>query len=248
MLLSLAVSDFGVGLLCQPFYVALIIIRMQGNPRNCIIYTAFTILLSVFSITSFLGVMALIVDRFMAIHLHLRYQELVTHKRVVSAVISIWLFSVSLSLLLLWIPLSITSTILGVIGFVCFTATAFFNYKIYSTVKSLANQVQPLQNQQIAQSAEITSISRLKKSAIGAFYIYLVFLLCYLPHLLGFAISIISGSNFATKHLFLFSTTLVFVNSSLNPLIYCWKMRCIRNAIINLFRNFMLNTIINRNL
>ena len=120
------------------------------------------------------------------IHLHLRYQEVVTDKRVVSTVISIWVLSVSFSLLLLWIPLSISSTILGVISIVCFTATAFFNFKIYSTVKSLANQVQPLQNQQIV---------RLKKSAIGTFYIYLVFLLCYLPRILGFGISNISGSS-----------------------------------------------------
>ena len=247
LLLSLAASDIGVGLLCQPFYVALVINRMQGNPRNCIIYTAFSILLSVFSIASFLGVMALIVDRFLAIYLHLRYQEIVTHKRVVSVVTSIWVFSVSFSLLLLWMPLSISSIILGVISIVCFTATAFFNYKIYSTVKSLANQVQPLQNQQIAQNTEIASIVRLKKSAIGTFYIYLVFLLCCLPHILGFGISIISGSSFATKHLFIFSTTLIFLNSSLNPLIYCWKMRHIRNTIMNLFRNFLLNTVINRN-
>ena len=170
-----------------------------------------------------------------------------THKRVVSAVISLWMFSASFSLLLLWIPLSIFSTILGVISIVCFTTTAFFNYKIYSIVKTLANQVQPLQNQQIAQSTEIASIVRLKKSAIGTFYIYLVFLLCYLPHILGFGISIISGSSFATKHLFIFSTMLIFLNSFLNPLIYCWKMRHIRNSIMNLFRNFMLNTIINRN-
>ena len=34
------------------------------------------------------------VDRFLAAHLHLRYQELMTHKRVVAAVISIWTLSV----------------------------------------------------------------------------------------------------------------------------------------------------------
>jgi len=37
----------------------------------------------VFTFASFFGVMPLSADRFLAIHLHLRYQELVTHKRVV---------------------------------------------------------------------------------------------------------------------------------------------------------------------
>ena len=40
-----------------------------------------------FSTASFLGVVAVSVDRFLAVHLHLRYQELVTHKLVVVVVI-----------------------------------------------------------------------------------------------------------------------------------------------------------------
>ena len=42
----------------------------------------------------FFGVVALSVNRFLAIHLHLRYQELMTLKRVVAVVISIWVMSV----------------------------------------------------------------------------------------------------------------------------------------------------------
>ena len=53
---------------------------------------------------SFLGVAAVSVDRFLAIHLHLRYQELVTHKRVVAVVILIWVLSVFLSLMPWWVP------------------------------------------------------------------------------------------------------------------------------------------------
>ena len=41
-----------------------------------------------FSATSFSGVVAVSVDRFLAVHFHLRYQELVTHKRVVIVVIA----------------------------------------------------------------------------------------------------------------------------------------------------------------
>ena len=37
-----------------------------------------------FAFASFFGVVALAVDRFLAIHFHLRYQELVTQKRVVA--------------------------------------------------------------------------------------------------------------------------------------------------------------------
>ena len=58
---------------------------------------------SKFCLASFLGVVATSVDRFLAIHLHLRYQELVIHKRVVAVVISIWLLSVIFSVVVLWL-------------------------------------------------------------------------------------------------------------------------------------------------
>ena len=52
--------------------------------------------------SSFFSVVAISVDRFLAIHLHLRYQELVTHKRVVAVVISIWGFSAVLTPIWHW--------------------------------------------------------------------------------------------------------------------------------------------------
>ena len=146
LLLSLAVSDLDVGLLVQPFYIALMINQLQGNNRSCTTSTAFAILMSMFSFTSFLGVMSLIVDRFLAIHLHLRYQELVTHKRVIAVVVSLIVIYVA---------------------------------------------------------------------------------------------SMISGSSVATKNLTFYGMSLIFLNSSLNPLIYCWKMRHIRSAVMNILRKVL---------
>ena len=97
LLLSLAVSDLGVGLLAQPFYIATMAKLLQQNILSNSTITARSVITNVFAYTSFLGVVALSVDRFLAIHLHLRYQELVTHKRVVAVVISIWVFSAFLS-------------------------------------------------------------------------------------------------------------------------------------------------------
>ena len=55
--------------------------------------------------------MALAADRFLAVHLHLRYQELVTHKRVVAVVTLTWILSAILMLLFQWIPLNATGLI-----------------------------------------------------------------------------------------------------------------------------------------
>ena len=54
----------------------------------------------------FFSVFALTVDRLLGIHLHLRYQVLVTHKSVVVVVSSVWVLSAFIALLgLKWIQI-----------------------------------------------------------------------------------------------------------------------------------------------
>ena len=153
LLLSLAVSDLGVGFLVQPIYVAVRVMKIKQNADNGTYYTIFDAFYEVqnflFVFASFFGVFALTVDRFLAIHLHLRYQELVTHKRVVAVVSSVWVLSALIALLALkWIQ--VLSFIFATIHIVFYIATGFFYCKM-------------------------------RKSALATFYVYLVFLVCYLP-------------------------------------------------------------------
>ena len=85
LLLSIAVSDLGVGFLAQPLYIAWIV--------RYVTFNTFYVIQLIFTIPSFFTVVATSVDRFLAIHLHLRYKELATHKRVLAVVISIWTLS-----------------------------------------------------------------------------------------------------------------------------------------------------------
>ena len=240
LLLSLAVSDVGVGIFVQPFYTSLFVRWLQRNNPGCISYIAFGVALSFFSMASFYGVVAISVDRFLAIHLHLRYQELVTHKRVVVVVISIWVLSLFLSFSWLWVPLHVTyifTFITAAIGFVL--ATMAYT-KIYLAVRHHKNQIQSLQVQQAVQSNEMANFAGLIKSAVGVFYVYLVFLICYLPSLIRLVpFFTTKGSNILLKRFFLFSYLLAFLNSSLNPVIYCWKMRQIRRAIMDILRDIL---------
>ena len=237
LLLSLAVSDLCIGLLGQPFYTTLLVKLIQKQNSDCHTYLVFGFIVSVFFYASFLGVLVISVDRFLAIHLHLRYQELVTHKRVVAVVISIWLLSVFLPLTPSWISLdnySIINLFVQVIGLLLTTVVYI---RIYFAARRHKNQIQALQVQEIEENGEIANFARLIRSAVGVFYVYLVFLVCYLPFFINVAAAAINGPSISLKRVSLFAWTLLFLNSSLNPLIYGWKMRSIQHAIMDILRN-----------
>ena len=234
LLLSLAVSDLGVGLLVQPFYFGILVKWLQRNNSTDATCTTFYFFLGLFSGASFVGVVALSVDRFMAIHLHLRYQELVTHKRVVALVISLWISSALLSLIILLVPMTISYLVLAITGMLSLVTSGLLFFKIYLAVRRHRNQIHALQAHTCSQ---VANAARLQKSAIGTFYIYLVFLKCYVPNFCSFAVLAISEFSTGVKVLVIWSITLMLLNSSLNPVVYCWKMRHIRHAILDTLRN-----------
>jgi len=237
LLLSLAISDFGVGLLGEPFYIGMLVKWLQRDSSTGAFYTAFRFTLYLFSSASFFGVMALSGDRFLAVHLHLRYQELVTHKRVVALITSIWVFSAFVSLLYLWVPKNIPYIMFAIAGIVCLKVSAMLYFKIYFAVRHHRNQI--LQVQRVAQNGQIAETARLRKSAVGPFYVYLVFLLCYVPQICSFAVLAVCILSVGVKVFSMFSVTLLFLNSSLNPVIYCWKMRHVRQAVMGILRNVL---------
>ena len=212
----------------------------ENNPTYRMLFSAYLILVNLFYYASFFGVTALTVDRFLAIHLHLRYQELVTHKRVVAVAISIWVFSAILSLVGRLVPAREDKyVVFATIEVLCLITTALLYYKIYLAVRHHANQMHTLQVQQEAQNGEMANAARLRKSAVGTFYVYLVFLVCYLPNMCFYFAIFTSGWNTTVKIFASYAATLVFLNSSLNPLIYCWKMRHIRHTVMDILRKIV---------
>ena len=211
---------------------------LQQNDPSCNTYKGFAIVSLSVALASFFGVIAVSVDRFLAIHLHLRYQEFVTHKRVVAVVISIWVLSVFLSLIIiLWVPSYIGSGLVILLGGVGFFVTAVVYIRIYFAVQRHKNQIPVLQVQQAARNHEIANLTSFVKSAFGIFYVYLLFLICYLPYCIVLVVYQINGPSIPLKKVFLFSGILAFLNSSLNPIIYCWKMAHIRHAVMDILRN-----------
>ena len=236
LLLSLACSDVAVGLFVQPLYTFFLINWLRLDIRGCNTAQVGMILGGLFLTASFLGVVAVSVDRFLAVHLHLRYQELVSHTRVIAVVVSIWVYSGFFSLMKLWVPFNAWNLIRTITAAFGFIITLVVYIKIYQTVRRHKNHIQSMQIRDEAQSEEIKNLTVLIKSTVGIFYVYIVFLICYLPFIICMAAIQIYGSNIALKKLLLYSLTFMYLNSSLNPVIYCWKMRHIRLAIIDILR------------
>ena len=224
LLLSLSISDLGVGLLVQPLYVAFLAMEITKNSKNTdniiaywAVVTAYAISSSLFAFASFFGVFAITVDRFLAIHLHLRYQELVTPKRVVAVVISFWVFSVSVACF--WYESII---VLSVMSVVCIISTGLLYCKIYAVVRHHTNQIHALQVQQVTQNGDMANTARLRKTAVATFYVYILFSVCYLPIACVGLATMIHSKNAFSSRLWFFSWTVVYLNSSFNPLIYSW--------------------------
>jgi len=245
LLLSLAVSDLGVGLCVQPFYTSLLVKWLQQNIPSCITYKAHSLIATLLSAASFFGVIAVGVDRFLAIHLHLRYQELVTHKRVPAVTIFIWGLSAFVSLASLWVSFATRALFLGITAIVGFLLAIVVYIRIYVAVRRHKNHMQALQVRQVTQADEMANFAGIIKTAVGVFYVYLVFLFCYLPYFISLAAIKIVGPSYPLRRLLFFSFTLVLLNSSLNPVIYCWKMKHIRHTIMEILRN-IINSLRNR--
>ena len=215
--------------------------KTEINPAYNITYKLYVFTVNLFGFASFFGVTFLSFDRFLAVYLHLRYQELVTQKRVVVVMVSKWVFSAVLSFMRLCIPTRVSFIIYAVIYLSFLLTTTLINYKIYVSVRHHANQMQALQVQPTAtQNGEAGTSKTVgwRKFAIGILLVYLAFLVCYLPNFCFLIVYLIFGpSSSITVVMDLFSSTLLFLNSTLNPLIYCWKLRRIRLTILTILRN-----------
>jgi len=75
------------------------------------------------------------------------------------------------------------------------------------------------------------NIARYRKAVCSALWLQLTMVFCYLPHGI---VTALWTSNESTKYLFQarqFTATLVYLNSALNPILYCWRIIEVRQAV-----------------
>ena len=192
------------------------------------------VILYLLTSASFLNVTAIAVDRLLAVSLHLRYQELVTSKRVTIALVAIWFASIVTASVSATTLQLYTAAVLRSIGFILTTVAYIRVYKV-----ARYHRIQ-LQNQFQRQNSQATVLLTERKSALNAVYIYIVFLACYLPNYC--CLLFLATSNWRLSTLVAYEVTLfvVLLNSSLNPLVYCWRYpevrRIMKSTLKKIFR------------
>ena len=95
-LCSLAVSDLTVGFVVQPLYIAFKL------TRDLYVYQALSVTAASGTGVSLLIMTAISVDRFLALHYHMRYPNVMTTRRAMYKSAALWLFIFLLSFLFLW--------------------------------------------------------------------------------------------------------------------------------------------------
>ena len=221
ILCSLAV----VGLVAQPIYIA-----HQLTKDRYVHHASVMVGYSLCGV-SFFTVTAITVDRFLALHYHMRYATLVTEFRVKYILIIIWLASLVMSCFSIW-DSGIHSLITGSITIICLLICTFSYVRIYRIVRR--HQIQIHAQQQAVQSSHAgnnLNIALLKRRALNSLIFYLVLIICYVPLFVLLTLHGLSNMNHWPRE-WEFAITAVFMNSSINPFLYCWRLRELRTAVV----------------
>ena len=244
LLRCLAVTDLCVSLIAEPLLVVYWMSLVQEYWDFCryVFYSSYIsgfILCSV----SLLVLTAISVDRLFALLLGLRYRQVVTLKRLYVIVVTFWIVSTVAAICFLvnrlinsWycytvMPLSV------VISVICYTKI-FLGLRHQQ--KRQAQVAQGLvQQDNPTQTIRLNKV-RYRKVVSSALWLQLVLAVCYLPY--NVVSVLFSDHGKLSSFSFLawqLAVTLVYLNSSLNPFLYCWKITEVRQAVKRTIRQVL---------
>ena len=230
-LCNLAVTDLLVGLVVQPAYIAQQIVRTVSALQEAVTAMGFAGCgVSLWTMT------AITVDRFLALHYHLQYPNLMTTSRAIYTIITIWCIITLFSFSILW-SLSIYYFFATFCITICLLVCLVCFIKIYRIVRRHQLQIH-VQQQAVENSIDTNNhhIRQSTKSAKNIFIYFLAMILCYSPFSIVVIISGFTGVDL--KVILTFSFTVVLMNSSINPFLYCWRMTELREAVFKAARLF----------
>ena len=227
LLLLLSMSDFFVGLAVQPMYFIRRLLELHDR-YVCWVLVTYRVLWHLSIGTSFLILCFISCERYIALFFAFKYKQIISTTRILFFtgffVISWTLFVIS-RFLGVESGKYYTAATSFIIIFV--TIIIFVYFRIYRLALRHHSQIHSLHQ-------NASTVAKERKVTKTTAYIIGSVLLCYSPLL----ISLVAVKFFEDKlfHYYVFPITdcMVFCNSTLNPLIYCWRNAELRRCIARL--------------
>ena len=226
LLFSLALSHLGVGCIAQPLFV---IHRLAALTRSyqifCVSGIGSYFVGSTLVSASFVTSTAIAIDRYLALRLRLRYREVVTIKHVTAVLFASWLASLIWSALWFW-DKKVQNCLRIALFSLCFATTISCYFIIYKHMRRYRFRVEGHVGSAVAHGASGSHFNtlRFQRSVVGMCKIYCLLLACYLPYNCLMVLLNRFQPTSLTVALNAIFATLVLLNSTLNPLVFC---RCI---------------------
>ena len=218
LLIGLALSVLGVGLIVQPFFIAFLLSFAEtgAGTFTCLTSVAFSVFGSVLTSVSFGTVVSVIIERYIALCLHLRYEDVVTVKRARNFLITLWLIGGTLPFIWVWLTPKYRSH--------------FFSTRILLCL--LISSVTYIKKSTEMNARKHEKMTQRKRNTFNMFVVHCVLLLCFLPYSICWLVVKSYGCTNCSWIAINFALTVVNINSSVNPFIYCYRMRQIKPAMI----------------
>ena len=241
MFRCLAITDLGVGVVSQPLFAAKLMLVFNGQQTLCYHLTISAYTLSiVFSGVSLLTVTLIGIDRLLALSLGLRYRQVVTLRRVRAVTSCFWFLSVTLALMQrFWNHLILARVISAAIS-LCLVTSVFCYLRIFYVLRHQQAQVQN-QFQRQGQQNDLAvgsplNIMLYRKTVSTGIWVQVTLVACYLPESLVFPL--VYAGQISLIPVGKYTLTVMYLNSTLNPIVYCWKIKPLREALKNIMKQF----------
>ena len=239
LLCGLASTDLCVGLIAQPLFVAGSFLNLYSRSENLKLMLGNAYKVIGFSLcgTSLHIMAGISIDRLIAIVKPLQYPSIVTSSRVNRILLAILAVNASGACTMFW-DNKVLYALISSSVFICLSISIICHATLYKIMRRHRLQIHS-QIQAFEDNTARTSMPSLLKSAYNAFVVFKVLVICYFPHLVVYIVYL-TGKAGDLKLSFLLSTTVVFLNSALNPLLYCWRIHEIRLAVLRKLRRLFL--------
>ena len=227
LLCCLAVSDLFVGILVQPSFIVYHLTKSSN------FYKAMTATSFVACGVSLWAMGAIAVDRCIALHYHLRYVQLVTTRRAIYLSTTLWIVA------FIFLFLTVLGNHVFAVTVAFSTATCLLTclacyVRIYFIVRRHQLQIM-VQQRAVAGSINGNNhnMRESRNTAKNTFIFYIVLIMCYTPLSVTWLVVAISPT-YRWPMEWIVADTLLFMNSSINPFLYCWRLRELRKAVVNM--------------